>query len=99
MAYGEHLCQLLGGTMKKFRAFACRVFAAALLGAGAFLLVAVWLQVINPLQAWHEEPHGVTWYVVGTFLAVALLAVAWCLNLRCIHASEREKTESTVAGQ
>lgn len=67
------------------RALAYSVVAAACPGAGAFLLVAVWLQVINPRLAWYEEPHGLAWYIVGSVLALILLAAAWWFNLKAIE--------------
>jgi hypothetical protein len=64
---------------------AYRILAAALLGAGAFLIVAAWLQVINPGLAAFDEPHGLVWYTVGTFLAIVLLGLAWCFNLKALR--------------
>ena len=66
------------------RALAYSVAASAFLGIGAFALVAVWLQKINPALARYEEPHGLTWYMLGSGLAASLLAIAWLLNLKAI---------------
>ncbi len=62
--------------------------ASACLGTGAFALVAVWPQKINPAVASHDEPHGLVWYIIGSAVSVMLLTIAWRLNLKAIKLHE-----------
>jgi hypothetical protein len=91
------------GMKRSFRAFIFEIAAAALLGAGALLLVLVYLPLINPglfefvpdesghihrvsLRELGERVRPLSYYLIGTPLALLLLAAAWWFNIKAFRA-------------
>lgn len=71
----------LGPSMRKSVPY--EIIAAILLTLGAVLLVVVWFPVINPAQyemLSHQESPPLARYLVGTPVALLVLARAWYFN-------------------